>query len=194
MFANHTHRRCPAQPSKIQPFGPRSQLRRPDGGWPASSRPSRRHQARRCRREQMKGRQRQGEHRQGGQRGSATVELAVLFPAFLVLVFGGVQAAQWYHVRSLCLAAADAGVQAGRQAGAGETDASRAAAGFLARAGAGTAEEPTVSTAGSSPTQVRVEVSASVPRVLPLPGLSMRVTQSAQSQRERFTVPGRTSP
>lgn len=129
----------------------------------------------------------------GGQRGSTTVELAVLFPAFLALVFGGVQAAQWYHVRSLCLAAADAGVQAGRKADAGEPDASRAAAGFLARAGSA-AEDPTVSTAGSTPAQMRVEVSASVPRVLPLPGLSMRITQSALAARERFTVPGRTSP
>ena len=129
----------------------------------------------------------------GGQRGSATVELAVLFPAFLALVFGGVQAAQWYHVRNLCLAAADAGVQSGRKAGASETDAGRAASGFLARAGGSTAEDPAVSTAGSTATQVRVAVSASVPRVLPLPDLSMRVTQSAQGARERFTV-GRTGP
>jgi Flp pilus assembly protein TadG len=126
------------------------------------------------------------------QRGSATVELAVLFPAFLVLVFSGVQAAQWYHVRSLCLAAADAGVQTGRKAGATQADASRAAAGFLARAGAGAAGDPVVSTAESTPAQVRVQVTASVPRVLPLPGLSMRVTQSAQAPRERFTLPGRT--
>ena len=130
---------------------------------------------------------------QGGQRGSATVELAVLFPTFLVLVFGGVQAAQWYHVRSLCLAAADTGVQTGRKVGASDADARRAAAGFLVRAGAGTASEPAVSTTGSTPAQVRVEVSASVPRVIPLPGLSMRVTQSAQATRERFTVPDRTT-
>ena len=37
----------------------------------------------------------------------------MLFPAFLLLLFGGVQAAEWYHVRSLCLAAAD-GRMAGR--------------------------------------------------------------------------------
>ena len=112
----------------------------------------------------------------------------MLFPAFLVLVFGGVQAAEWYHVRSLCLAAADAGVQAGRTTGATDADARQAAAGFFTRAGGGTADASAVSTAGSSPALVRVEVSASVPRVLPLPGLSMRVTQAAQSAREVFTV------
>ena len=121
------------------------------------------------------------------------MELAVLFPAFLALVFGGVQAAQWYHVRSLCLAAADAGVQSGRKAGASETDAGQAASGFLARAGGSTDEDPAVSTTGSTATQVRVAVSASVPRVLPVPGLSMRVTQSAYGARERFTV-GRSGP
>ena len=124
-------------------------------------------------------------------RGSATVELAVLFPAFLALVFGGVQAAEWYHVRSLCLAAADSGVQTGRKTGATDADARQAAAGFLTRAGGGTADAPAVSTAGSSPALVRVEVSASVPRVLPLPGLSMRVTQSSRSAREVFTTDAR---
>ena len=114
----------------------------------------------------------------------------MLFPAFLLLVFGGVQAAEWYHVRSLCLAAADAGVRAGRTTGAGDADAERAAAGFLARAGAGTATDPAVSTAGSSAAVLRVEVAASVPRVVPLPGLSMRVTQSSRAAREIFSTGG----
>lgn len=125
-----------------------------------------------------------------GERGSATVELAVLFPAFLLLVFGGVQAAEWYHVRSLCLAAADAGVQTGRTTGAGDADAARAAAEFLARAGGGTATDPAVSTTGSSAAVLRVEVTASVPRVVPLPGLEMRVTQSSRATREVFTTAG----
>jgi Flp pilus assembly protein TadG len=118
------------------------------------------------------------------------VELAVLFPAFLLLVFGGVQAAEWYHVRNLCLAAADAGLQAGRTAGAGDADAAQAASEFLARAGGGTATDPAVSTAGSSAAVLRVEVTASVPRVVPLPGLSMRVTQSSRATREIFTTAG----
>lgn len=114
----------------------------------------------------------------------------MLFPAFLLLVFGGVQAAEWYHVRSLCLAAADAGVQAGRVTGAGDAVANRAAAEFLARAGGGTATDPAVSTTGSSAAVLRVEVTASVPRVVPLPGLTMRVTQSSRGAREVFTTAG----
>jgi Flp pilus assembly protein TadG len=124
----------------------------------------------------------------GGERGAATVELAVLFPVFLLLVFGTVQAAEWYHVRSLCLAAATAGVDAGHTRGASDADARRAAAGYLAATGSGTADQPAISTAGSTPASVRVEVSAAVPRIIPLPGLSMRVTQSAQAPREAFSV------
>ena len=112
----------------------------------------------------------------------------MLFPAFLALVCGGVQAAEWYYVRSLCLAAAAAGVQVGRTTGAADADAQQAAAEFVARAGAGTAGDPVVSTGGSSATVLRVEVTASVPRVVPLPGLSMRVTQSSRAAREAFTT------
>ena len=115
----------------------------------------------------------------------------MLFPAYLLLVFGGVQAAEWYHVRSLCLAAADSGVQNGRTTGAGDADAARAASEFLARAGGDTATDPAVSTAGSDAAVLRVEVTASVPRVVPLPGLKMRVTQSSRATREIFTTAGR---
>jgi Flp pilus assembly protein TadG len=117
------------------------------------------------------------------------VEIAVLFPAFLVLLFTGVQAAEWYHVRSLCLAAADAGVRAGRPPAAGPADARAAAAGFLTRVGGSTVAEATVSTVGSTPTLVRVQVSGTVPRVLPIPGLSLRVTQSAHAGKEKFSTP-----
>jgi hypothetical protein len=118
------------------------------------------------------------------------VEIAVLFPAFLALVFTGVQAAEWYHARSLCLAAADAGVRAGRPAAAGPGQARAAALGFLARVGGSTVAGPAVSTAGSTTRLVRVQVSATAPRVLPIPGLSLRVTQTAQAGKETFSVPG----
>jgi TadE-like protein len=123
------------------------------------------------------------------ERGSATVEAAVVFPAFLALIFTGVQAAEWYHVRSMCLAAADAGVRAARQAGAEPGVGPEAATRFPTRA-AGAATDIAVSAANSTPTTVHVQVTATVPRVLPIPGLSLRVSQSAQSAKEVFTVDG----
>jgi len=123
-------------------------------------------------------------------RGSATVEVAVLFPAFLVLLFAGVQGAEWYHARSVCLAAADAGVQAARSAGVGPAEGKAAAVAFLARVGGGSVSDVTVSTAGSTTTVVRVRVTGTAPRVLPIPGLAMRITQSAEAPREVFTTDG----
>jgi Flp pilus assembly protein TadG len=120
------------------------------------------------------------------QRGSTTVELAVLFPALLVLVFGSVQAAEWYHLRGVCLAAAEAGVASGRVAGADRADAVAVAAAFAARAG--TATDIHVSGDGTTAARLRVQVDASVPRVLPLPGLSLRVSQHADGPRELVTV------
>lgn len=122
-------------------------------------------------------------------RGSATVEIAMLFAVFLLLVFSGVQAAEWYHVRSVCLAAANAGVRAGRVAGATPAAGLTAAEDFLTRVGGGAAD-PAVSTVGSTATVVSVHVTATAPRVLPIPGLSFRVAQSAQAPREAFTVDG----
>ncbi len=122
------------------------------------------------------------------ERGSATVEVAVLFPALLILLFGGVQAAEWYHTRSLCLAAADAGVRAARPAGGDLSQGARAAAAFLAHAGGGSVSDVVVSTAGSTATLVRVQVTGTAPRVLPIPGLTIRVAQSARGPREMFTV------
>jgi Flp pilus assembly protein TadG len=117
-------------------------------------------------------------------RGSVTVELAVLFPSLLGIVFGTVQAAEWYHVRSVCLAAAEVGVDSGRTSGA-RPDAAAAASGrFLGEVGL----DADVSTAGTTATVVRVEVQATVPRVIPLPGLRLRVSQYAVAPREVFTV------
>jgi Flp pilus assembly protein TadG len=114
----------------------------------------------------------------------------VLFPAFLALVFGGVQAAEWYHARSLCLAAADAAVRAARPAGADLGQGRAAAEALLAGAGGGSVSQVTVSTAGSNAAVVRVQVTGTAPRVLPIPGLTMRVSQSMQAPREVFTVDG----
>lgn len=118
-----------------------------------------------------------------------TVEVAVLFPAFLLLVFGGVQAAVWYHARSLCLAAADAGARAARPTTATPAAGRTAAEAFLGHASGGLSDV-TVSTSGSTPAMVRVQVSGTVPRVLPIPGLTLRVSQSAAMPREVWTVDG----
>ncbi|HYT10611.1 MAG TPA: TadE family protein [Mycobacteriales bacterium] len=125
--------------------------------------------------------------RPGRQAGSTTIEVAVLFPAFLTLLFAGVQAAEWYHTRNLCLAAARDGVRVARTT-TGDVPAGVAAARrFLARTGQDFVSDVHVDGAGSGPTVVRITVTATAPRILPLPGLVLRVTQTAQAGEERFT-------
>jgi Flp pilus assembly protein TadG len=113
-----------------------------------------------------------------------TVELAVLFPSLLGIVFGTAQAAEWYHVRSVCLAAAEVGVDSGRTSGASTDAAAEASGRFLGEVGV----DADVSTAGTTAGTMRVEVSARVPRVIPLPGLRLTVSQHAAAPREVFTA------
>lgn len=47
----------------------------------------------------------------GRERGSATVELAVLMPVLLATLFGGIQAGVVFHARHIAIAAAQEGVR-----------------------------------------------------------------------------------
>jgi Flp pilus assembly protein TadG len=128
----------------------------------------------------------------GDDTGGVSVELAILFPIVLILLLSIVQAGMWWHARNLTLTAAHAGLEAGRTT-TGTTDtAHTAATTYLDRAGSGAATDPAVAVSVSA-TTMRVEVSATALRVLPIPGLQIRVTQVAQGPRERFTTPGQDS-
>lgn len=121
--------------------------------------------------------------------GSTTVEMAVLFPILLVLLLTIMQAGMWWHARNLALAGAEAGVQVARTT-AGTTEAAEAAAvSYLARAG-GSATTDAAVHATLTADSAQVEVSATAPRVLPIPGLDITVSQTAQARREKFTTPG----
>jgi Flp pilus assembly protein TadG len=121
-------------------------------------------------------------------RGSATLEIAVLGPALLLLVFTLVQVGLWYYARSLAIAAAQEGVAAGRAYGAGiDTGVERAQA-FLDRSAGDSLLQPAVTATGSTPTLVRIEVAGRSQSVLPgVPGITVR--QAAQAPVERFTLP-----
>ncbi|SRR6266496_773009 len=122
------------------------------------------------------------------QHGAATVELAVVFPAFLVLLFTGVQAAEWYQARNLCLAAARNGVQVARTTTGTLGDGRAAAEAFLAHAGGSAVSDTQISSGGSTPTLVRIQVSGAAPRVLPIPGLRLLVSEASQAGKERVTA------
>ena len=121
-----------------------------------------------------------------GERGAATLELVVLFPALLLLVLTIVQAGLFFYARTLALAAAQEGVRAGRAQSAEPRRGVKQAHEFLAATAEHTLYDVAVSAAGSSPAQVRIQVTGRAPSVLPgVPGLP--VSQEARGPRERFT-------
>lgn len=124
-----------------------------------------------------------------GDVGSATLELAILFPVLLAVVTGVVQFGLWFYARSLALVAAQEGVTAARtytaEPGAG-TEAARA---FLDAHSADTLTDIAITVVNPGVGQVGIEVSGRSLSILPgVRGLD--VTQSAAGPIERFTTAG----
>lgn len=121
--------------------------------------------------------------------GSATVELAILVPVIMLLIFAGPQLALWYYAREAAQAAAQAGTRAASAQNAPAGTGSRAADAYLTSTGKGTIAGARAIEHNTA-TTVTVEVVAHVPRVIPLPGLTFSVDVTASRARERFTTPG----
>ena len=122
-------------------------------------------------------------------RGSATLEIVVLFPAVLLATFGLVQGALYYHARDVALAAATDGLTAARSRSGNAEEGRRAAAAFLQRAG-GDAVLP-ASVVRSERTAIAATVTVSGHAMSLVPGVpGWAVEQSASGPVERFTRAG----
>jgi Flp pilus assembly protein TadG len=120
-------------------------------------------------------------------RGSVTVEIAVLAPALLLIVFSIVQVGLWSYARSLALGAAQEGVAVGRAYGA-SAEAGRVRAGQFLATSAGDSLIGGSVTAREAAGVLRIEVAGRALSVLPgVPGLPVR--QSAEGPLERYTRP-----
>lgn len=120
--------------------------------------------------------------------GVATLELVVLFPALLLLIFGVIQGALFFHGRNVAMAAAEQGVRAARldnqpnRTGTAEQQARQ----FLLDTGQIDNLSGLRIAAAVDGDQVRVTVTARTISLLPgLPG--PRISQSAAGSIERFT-------
>jgi Flp pilus assembly protein TadG len=123
------------------------------------------------------------------ERGSATLEIAILGPAILALTFTVVQAGLWFYARSLALAAAEEGVTAARAYAATPIVGTMRAHAFLSQQAGDSLTAARVASTGTTATTVRITVTGQALSILPgVPGPA--VTQSAQAQREAFTTPG----
>lgn len=121
-------------------------------------------------------------------RGEASIQMAIVFPFVILVTVAVVQAAMWFFARNIALTAAREGVAAARTYQAPEGAGAARARETLDRIAGDSLGQASVSTAGSSATEVRVTVTGHAPSLLPgLSGLS--VSQSAGAPRERWTTP-----
>ncbi|MCM2424177.1 TadE/TadG family type IV pilus assembly protein [Streptomyces sp. RKAG293] len=121
-----------------------------------------------------------------GSRGFASVEFAVLAVVVLALIFTALQVGLYYHARKVAQSAARQGVESGRAFGATPDDGVRQADDFLAKFG-NSVRDAQVSSAGSTPEQIRITVTGHVATLVP--GLELDVTQFADGPIERWTAP-----
>lgn len=120
------------------------------------------------------------------ERGSASLQLVVVFPALLLVIFGVVQGALYYHARTVALAAAQEGLRGARvENGTASAGATRAQE-FIAQAGDGLLIGVTISpsrTAAAASVTVRGRSLSLLPG---LPGLP--ISQTAGGPVEHFTT------
>lgn len=125
--------------------------------------------------------------RRGSDEGSATLEIAVLAPALLLIVFATVQVGLWSYARSLALGAAQEGLAVGRSFGS-STEAGRTRAEQFLADRAGDSLLGSRVLVRSTGTAVEVDVTGRALSVLPgVPGLPVR--QRAVGPVERVTPP-----
>ena len=121
------------------------------------------------------------------ERGSATVELAVLAPALLLVVFTIIQVGLWSYARSLALGAAQEGLAAGRSLGATAQLGRERAEQFLVRAAGDSLRDSAVAVRVEA-TTLEVEVSGRALSMFSgIPGLPVR--QHARGPIERVSSP-----
>ena len=118
-----------------------------------------------------------------------SVEIAILFPALLLLVTAIVQYGLWFHARSVALAAAQEGAAAAASYQAAPDSGADRARAFLDDHAGDTLSSVEVTQSAPAPGQVAVQVTGHA--ISLLPGVAgPTVTQSAEAPLERFTVAG----
>jgi Flp pilus assembly protein TadG len=125
--------------------------------------------------------------RRRDQQGSVSIELVILLPALFALMFLGMQAALYYHARTVAIAAAQEGARtAGAEQGR-ESDGVGAANDFIAEAGGDNVLTGTSTSADRTATTATVTVTGFSLSVIP--GWKVRISQSAAVPVERLTDP-----
>src|SRR5215212_12083472 len=112
-----------------------------------------------------------------GERGSASVQMVILMPVLFSVMFLGLQAALFYHARTVAIAAAQEGARAAGSETGSVSEGIAAASAFVAKAGGADVIEGAVVSADRSMTTATVTVRGTALSVIP--GWSPVVAQSA---------------
>lgn len=125
-----------------------------------------------------------------GERGTASLELALVVPALMVLMLGLLQFGLLYHARQVVQGAALEGARVSAAEG-GSTVEGRDRAMEILREGLGRAATEEAASASVGPDVASVRVSVRFWGLLPIPGLTPFVISSeAIAYRERFRRAG----
>lgn len=130
---------------------------------------------------------RSSSRRRHDERGSVSIELVILLPALFAVMFLGMQAALFYHARTVAIAAAQEGARAAGGEQGRETDGVSAANDFITEAGGDDVLAGSSASASRTTTTATVTVSGFSLSVIP--GWKVRITQSATVPVERLTAP-----
>ncbi len=124
---------------------------------------------------------------QRDERGSVSIELVILLPALFAVMFLGMQAALFYHARTVAIAAAQEGAKAAGGENGNEADGVSAASSFVAEAGGDDVLTGATATANRTATTVTLTVRGHSLSVIP--GWNPSIVQSASLPVERVTAP-----
>jgi len=120
-------------------------------------------------------------------RGSVSIELVILLPVLFAVMFLGMQAALFYHARTVAIAAAQEGSRAAGGEHGTESDGATAASDFVDEVGGDDVLPGASATADRTTTTVTVTVTGHSLSVIP--GWNPVVKQSASLPVERLTAP-----
>jgi Flp pilus assembly protein TadG len=120
--------------------------------------------------------------------GAAAIDMVVLFPVTLLMVFAIVQFGVWYHASDVAKAAAQEGVRAARvDGGTAQSGADRATQVLDENARSIIGQRQVTPFRDNN--VARVVVAGRCVRILPIPGLALPVHAVAESPVERFRPP-----
>lgn len=121
------------------------------------------------------------------ERGSTSIELVILLPVLFAVMFLGMQAALFYHARTVAIAAAQEGAKAAGGEHGRAADGVAAATAFVDEAGGD--DVLTHAHASADRTATRVTVTVRGKSLSVIPGWNPVVEQTASLPTERLTAP-----